>query len=84
MAEIEKLYNAILDGDHKAATALTRAALDGGADAAGLISRYMIPAMAEAGRRFECEDYFVPELMLSARAMKAAMELARAGLATAR
>ena len=77
MPEIEKLYDAILDGDHKAAAVLTRAALEEGGDAAELISRYMIPAMAEAGRRFECEEYFVPELMLSARAMKAAMELLR-------
>jgi 5-methyltetrahydrofolate--homocysteine methyltransferase len=34
----------------------------------------MIPAMDEVGRRFECQDYFVPELLLSARAMKAALE----------
>ena len=30
----------------------------------------MIPAMAEVGRRFESEEYYVPELLLSARAMK--------------
>lgn len=37
----------------------------------------MIPAMKEAGRRFEAEDYFVPELLRSARAMKTAMALLR-------
>jgi 5-methyltetrahydrofolate--homocysteine methyltransferase len=37
----------------------------------------MVPAMAEVGRRFECNDYFVPELLLSARAMKASLELLR-------
>jgi methylmalonyl-CoA mutase cobalamin-binding domain/chain len=42
-----------------------------------LLSKYMIPAMDEVGRRFECEDYFVPELLLAARAMKGAMELIR-------
>ena len=61
MAETEKLYDAILNGDHKAAAALTRQALDQGADAEDLISTSMIPAMEEAGRRFECEEYFVPE-----------------------
>src|ERR1039458_205082 len=30
-------------------------------------------AMDEGGRRFECEDYFVPELLLAAPAMKAAL-----------
>ncbi|MDH7503235.1 MAG: corrinoid protein [Verrucomicrobiota bacterium] len=35
----------------------------------------------EVGRRFECNEYFVPELLLSARAMKAALELLRPILA---
>jgi 5-methyltetrahydrofolate--homocysteine methyltransferase len=41
----------------------------------------MIPAMDEVGRRFECQDYFVPELLLSGRAMKGALELLRPLLA---
>ena len=36
-----------------------------------------MPAMGEVGRRFECSEYFVPELLLSARAMKGALELLR-------
>lgn len=81
MAEIEKLYDAILNGDHKAAVSLTKQALGEGADPADLISRSMIPAMDEAGKRFECEEYFVPELLLAARAMKGALELLRPLLA---
>ena len=37
--------------------------------------------MSEVGRRFECNEYFVPELLLAARAMKAALELLRPLLA---
>jgi len=37
----------------------------------------MVPAMDEVGRRFECNEYFVPELLISARAMKSALELIR-------
>lgn len=40
-----------------------------------------MPAMDEAGRRFECSEYFVPELLLSARAMKTSLELIRPLLA---
>ena len=40
-----------------------------GADPLDLITKYMSPAMDEVGRRFECEDYFVPELLMSGRAM---------------
>ena len=39
--------------------------------------------MDEVGRLFECEEYFVPEMLLSARAMKASMELVRPLLAAA-
>jgi 5-methyltetrahydrofolate--homocysteine methyltransferase len=81
MAEFGGLYDAILNGDQKVSTALTRQALAEGVDPADLIHRYMIPAMDEAGKRFECEEYFVPELLLAARAMKGALELLRPLLA---
>jgi 5-methyltetrahydrofolate--homocysteine methyltransferase len=75
------LYDAILNGDAKAAAAVTRARIDAGEAALALVQQHMVPAMDEVGRRFECEDYFVPELLLSARAMKAALELIRPLLA---
>ncbi len=81
MAEFGGLYEAILNGDQKTSIALTRQALEEGVDPAELIQRYMIPAMDEAGKRFECEEYFVPELLLAARAMKGALELLRPRLA---
>ena len=56
---------------------VTQQALDGGADAQALIDEAMIPAMREAGQRFENEEFFVPELLLAARAMKAALALLR-------
>jgi 5-methyltetrahydrofolate--homocysteine methyltransferase len=40
-----------------------------------------VPARDEVGRLFECEEYFVPEMLLSARAMKASMEIVRPLLA---
>jgi 5-methyltetrahydrofolate--homocysteine methyltransferase len=42
-----------------------------------LVNEHMVPAMDEVGRRFEANEYFVPELLISARAMKAALELIR-------
>src|SRR3954447_11168998 len=75
------LYDAILTGDAKASAAATRRRLGEGESALDLVQRHMVPAMDEVGRRFECEDYFVPELLLAARAMKAALELIRPLLA---
>ena len=77
MAIIEELYQAILTGDNKGAMAITQRGLDEGTDLQALIDGGMIPAMAEVGRRFEEEEYFVPELLLAARAMKAALGILR-------
>jgi 5-methyltetrahydrofolate--homocysteine methyltransferase len=77
MADLEKLYTAVLEGDAKTSAAITQQALDEGVQPMTLVTDTMVPAMDEAGRRFEAEEYFVPELLLAARAMKAAMALIR-------
>ena len=77
MAEFPKLYDAILNGDESTAVQLTDEALKQGADPSELITRWMIPAMDEVGRLFEAQEYYVPELLLAGRAMKAALELIR-------
>ena len=76
-----ELHDAILKGNAKAAVEATRRALEGGADALDLVNREMVPAMDEVGRRYECEEYFVPELLLAARAMKGSLQLLRPLLA---
>jgi len=75
------LYDAIVSGDAASAIDAARRRLDAGVAALEVVTREMVPAMDEVGRRFECEDYFVPELLLSARAMKGALELLRPLLA---
>jgi 5-methyltetrahydrofolate--homocysteine methyltransferase len=75
MADYSELYNAILTGNAKKAEEVTKAALAANADPTELVQKYMIPAMDEVGKRFECNDYFVPELLIAARAMKTSLEL---------
>jgi len=75
MADPKELYDAILTGNAKKAEAVTKEALAANADPGDLVSKYMIPAMDEVGKRFECNEYFVPELLIAARAMKTALEL---------
>jgi corrinoid protein of di/trimethylamine methyltransferase len=72
---MSELYDAILSGSAPEAADAARAALDAGVPPLELVQREMVPAMDEVGRLFECEEYFVPELLLSARAMKAALAL---------
>jgi 5-methyltetrahydrofolate--homocysteine methyltransferase len=77
MTDLKPLYDAVVAGDAKTSRAMTEQALKEGMDPLKLVMEHMAPAMSEVGRRFECNDYFVPELLLSARAMKAGMELIR-------
>jgi 5-methyltetrahydrofolate--homocysteine methyltransferase len=67
----------VVSGDAKKTQALTQQALAEGIDPLKLVNDYMVPAMDEVGRRFEANEYFVPELLISARAMKAALEIIR-------
>jgi corrinoid protein of di/trimethylamine methyltransferase len=80
MTELSILYQSVLEGDAKAAVAVTKEALAAGIDPSVLVTEYMIPAMAEVGQRFECQQYYVPEVLLAARAMKGALELIRPAL----
>ena len=81
MALSQALFNAIVDG--KAGGVPVEAELKAGVDPMALIAETMIPAMDEVGKLFQEEEYFVPELMLSGRAMKAAMEPLRPLIAVA-
>jgi corrinoid protein of di/trimethylamine methyltransferase len=77
MPDLKQLYDSVVSGDAKATQAITQQALADGVDPLKLVNDYMVPAMDEVGRRFEANEYFVPELLISARAMKAALELIR-------
>ena len=77
MVDLKQLFDAVVDGNAAIARAVAERALAGGKEPLALVNQYMAPAMDEVGRRFERGDYFVPELLLSARAMKAAMEIIR-------
>jgi corrinoid protein of di/trimethylamine methyltransferase len=81
MEDLQKLYDAILTGNAKVSKEVTQQALAAGSDPQDLVQKYMIPAMDEVGRRYEANEYFVPELLISARAMKASLEFIRPLLA---
>jgi 5-methyltetrahydrofolate--homocysteine methyltransferase len=81
ICNLSGLREAIIRGDAPSARATTESALLEGVEPLRLVNDFMSPAMDEVGARFERSEYFVPELLLSARAMKGAMELIRPLLA---
>ena len=72
MTAFAELGAAILRGDQVVAVAETRAALDAGADPQAVLDA-MTAAMDTVGSRFQCGQIFVPEMLISARAMKESM-----------
>jgi len=80
MEDLKKLYDAIVDGDAKTSKAIAVKAMAEKVDPKMLLDEHMIPAMNEVGRRFETNEYFVPELLIAARAMKQALEVIKPAL----
>lgn len=72
---IESIYTAILNGDAKTAKTEVEAALTDNIPADKILNEACIPAMGEVGRLFEQGEKFVPEMLISARAMQTAVNL---------
>lgn len=72
---LAELYEAIVEGQATDAKNKVQEALDAGLDPATILNEGMIAAMREVGQRFETGKYYVPEMLISARAMKTGMAL---------
>lgn len=75
MVELNNLKEAIVLGKLEVAVALVKESLGEGISAQTLINNYLVKGMEEIGRRFEEGKAFVPNLLLSARAMKGCLEI---------
>lgn len=73
--KMKAIYDGVVEGDNALVQQQVQEALEAGASAASILNGSLIPAMAEVGRLFEEGEYFVPEMLISARAMKSAMAL---------
>jgi 5-methyltetrahydrofolate--homocysteine methyltransferase len=74
---LEIVYDAVLTGNAPATATATQACLDEGFSAENVLYQGCIPAMTEVGRQFEIGEKFVPEMLISARAMTAATDILR-------
>jgi len=71
------LYNKVVSGDANGVKALTEQAVKEGFEAEELLNEIFVAAMSEVGERFEKGEFFVPEMLLAARAMKYGVEVLR-------
>jgi 5-methyltetrahydrofolate--homocysteine methyltransferase len=70
---IQQIFKGILDGEQETVAEGVAAALAAGVPARTILDEGMLAAMAEVGCRFEQGEYYVPEMLVSARAMKAGL-----------
>jgi 5-methyltetrahydrofolate--homocysteine methyltransferase len=73
--KLKAIYDGVVEGDNASVQQNVQEALSAGAAASAILNEALIPAMAEVGRLFEEGEYFVPEMLISARAMKGAMAM---------
>ena len=72
---IETIYESILDGSQKVTEAKVKEALALGLSADKILNEGLVAAMAEVGRLFEEGEYFVPEMLIAARAMQRGLDV---------
>jgi 5-methyltetrahydrofolate--homocysteine methyltransferase len=80
---IEEIYDTIINGQKEKTCAAVQVAIDAGVVPVEILNQGMIAAMAEVGRLFECGDYYVPEMLIAARAMQAGLAILKPHLAPA-
>jgi 5-methyltetrahydrofolate--homocysteine methyltransferase len=72
---LKKLFDAVLEGDFEGVKSNMQVALDAKLDPKIILSDGMIAAMHEVGCRFEAGDYYLPEMLIAARAMQTGMAI---------
>jgi 5-methyltetrahydrofolate--homocysteine methyltransferase len=73
----ERISTAIMEGDSEKIGSLVQKGLDQGLASKDILDNGMVVGMSEVGVRFRAGDMFVPEVLMSADAMQAALEVLR-------
>lgn len=82
MRDISAITDAVIEGDNRATARLTQEALDRGVPPLRIYQEGLIPGMDVVGDKFKTGEYYLPELILAAKAMKKAEEILKPVLAS--
>ena len=72
---ITAIYESVLDGAQKVTASKVTEAVESGLPAETILNEGLVKAMAEVGRLFEEGEYFVPEMLIAARAMQSGLSI---------
>ncbi len=75
MADLQALAEAVIAGNRDETVRLTQAAVDEGVDVQDIINQGLIAGMNVVGEKFKNNEFYVPEVLIAARAMHAGMDV---------
>ena len=81
--KLEPIFAGILEGNQNMVRENVQIAVDAGIAPEVILQQGLIPAMTEVGRLFEIGEYFVPEMLIAARAMQAGLAILKPRLVAA-
>ncbi|MFH1484788.1 MAG: corrinoid protein [Chloroflexota bacterium] len=77
ISELDRIRQGVIDGDMVAVKDLTAKALEEGTEPLQLFRQALVPAMDVVGEKMRTGEYFIPQVLLAARAMRSATELVK-------
>ena len=80
---LQEIFDSVLNGQQKVSSVKVTQALAEGIPATTILNESMVAAMGEVGRLFEEGEYFVPEMLIAARAMQSGLAVLRPALVQA-
>lgn len=81
MADLNALAEALINGDRDTTAELAQAAVDEGVTPKQILDEGLIAGMNVVGEKFKNNEFYVPEVLIAARAMHAAMDILKPLLA---
>jgi 5-methyltetrahydrofolate--homocysteine methyltransferase len=79
--DLKPIFENVIEGQAEVVESGVKAALAEGVEAGRILNEALIAAMDEVGSRFEDGDFFVPEMLIAAKAMQAGLSLLKPHLA---
>jgi 5-methyltetrahydrofolate--homocysteine methyltransferase len=83
MADLQALADAVINGNRDATAKLTQEAVDGGTPVGDILNQGLIAGMNVVGDRFKKNEFYVPEVLIAARAMHSGMDIIKPLIAEA-
>ena len=75
MADLEGIANSLIGGKKDDVVALVQAAVDEGVGVGKILNNGLVAGMSVVGRKFKANEFYVPEVLIAARAMHAGMDI---------